>query len=174
MASEFRKKFLSNAGLALTVNFALLAAIILLSGRISFLRSSIAGARRELNLNNQKVISLADLKKDSKIAESYFGILNRALPKKEELYLFKQEVFRLGEISGLGRPGFTFGGETASTEDAPGKVRFAVTADGEYVKIFAFMKSLEKTSYFTNLTNFDIIQRNGKFNGQLGGEVFFR
>lgn len=174
MNKEFQRRLLISVGLLLAVILILGGFIVFLGQNIESLRSSIIQTRRELSARSQEIGLLFDLKRDFQEAESYFSILDNALPKRENLYVFNQEVYRFGNMNNLGRPSFGFGDETLPTEDFPGRAKFSIFANGAYDDILNFLIDLERSRHFISIEGFDMTHQNNKFNTQLVGEVFFR
>lgn len=174
MNKEFRKRLFINIGILLVVTLGLGSLIWFLSRDIKYLSSSIVETRRQVAARSQEISLFFNLRENFKEAESYFSVLDNALPKRENLYLFNQEVYRLGNMNNLGRPSFSFGSETASTAASPGRAKFTIFISGSHEDILNFLKDLERSRHFINIENFDMIQRDSKLNGQLSGEVLFR
>lgn len=174
MNKEFQRRLLMNVGLLLAVILVLGGFIVFLGQDIKSLRSSIIQTRRELSARSQEISLLFDLKRDFQKAEAYFSTLDNALPKRENLYVFNQEVYRFGNMNNLGRPSFSFGDEISPTEVFPGWAKFSIFANGAYDDILNFLIDLERSRHFISIEGFDMIHRDNKFNTQLAGEVFFR
>jgi len=174
MDKEFKKKLFVNIGVLLAVVFVLGGGILFLRKDIKLLSDSIAQERSQVADRGNEISLLFDLRKELKEAELYFSILDNALPKRENLYVFNQEVLRLGHVNNLDRPSFSFGSEILSTDTLPGRAKFTIFVSGAYADILGFLRDLERSRYFIKIENFDMVERDNKFNAQLVGEVFFR
>lgn len=174
MNKEFQRKLLINIGLLLAVILVLGGFVVFLSRDIKSLSSSIVQMRRELSVRGEEIALLFDLKTDFQKAEGYFSVLDNALPKRENLYVFSQDVHRFGEMNNLDRPSFSFGEEILPAKNLPGRVKFTIFASGVYNDILNFLTYLERSRYFVSIENLDMTHRDNRFNAQLAGEVFFR
>jgi hypothetical protein len=66
-----------------------------------------------------------------------------------------------------------FGSEIAPTDNQPGFIRLEMNLSGSYSDLISFIKEVERSGYFINLLNFDIVRQGDKFNALINSEVFF-
>ncbi len=175
MDSNFRKKMILTIGFGVAFVLFLIILLFFFGREVASLSKNIVESRQQIEKQNKDTALFFELRKNFETAKEYEKFLNQVLPKREEIYLFKEEVNRISVANNLGRPSFNFGSESLDLDALFGKVKFVVYVEGEYQSILSFLKDLEKSRYFINLSNFDIIkQEGGRFKGYFNGDVFFR
>ncbi len=117
--------------------------------------------------------ALATLRADAFRAGAYRSTLENMLPTKDNLIQFPREMIALGKQANV-EVAATFGSETPSTEKNPGTIRFAMTVDGAYDAIDAFLGSVERSRYIVAWDTIDIVEQKGRFRAIIDGRVFSR
>ncbi len=117
--------------------------------------------------------ALATLQSDAVRAQPYRSTLENILPTKDNLIQFPREMAALGKQGGAD-VGVTFGNEFASIEKTPGTIRFAMTIDGSYEAITAFMGGVERSRYIVAWDAVDISEQKGRYHATIDGRVFSR
>jgi DNA-directed RNA polymerase beta subunit len=102
--------------------------------------------------------------------------LRNALPNRESLFVFSEEVNRLARERNL-TPSFTFGNELPSESPSmPSKVEFVVNVAGEYESVLLFLNAFESSRYFTHVKSLEFLSQGintTAYQAVLSGEVFF-
>ncbi len=175
MDNNFRKKIILTIGFGVAIVLFLIILLFFFGREIASLSKNIVESRQQIEKQNRDTALFFELRQNFETAKGYEKFLNQVLPQREEIFLFKEEVNKISVANNLEHSSFNFGSESLGPEDLFGKVKFVVYAEGEYQNILSFLKDLEKSRYFINLSNFDIIRReDGRFQGYFNGYVFFR
>jgi Tfp pilus assembly protein PilO len=117
--------------------------------------------------------ALATLQSDALRAQAYRSTLENILPTKDTLIQFPKEIVALGKEGGED-VGVTFRTETASTEKTPGSIQFAMTVDGSYDEIAAFISRVERSRYIVAWDTIDVSEQKGRYRATIDGRVFSR
>lgn len=129
--------------------------------------------RQERAERGAATTALATLRSDALRAKQYRSTLENILPTKDDLIQFPREMAALGKQGGVDVV-VTFGAETASTEKTLGTIRFAMTVDGSYDAVAAFMGVVERSRYIVAWDAVDITEQKGRYHATIDGRVFSR
>jgi len=166
--ADFKQEFIKKLLIALLALTVPLGGLIFSGWDVNRRAEEIKKQRQELADRSAELSLFAQLQSQATKAESYFGILENILPGRDQLFDFPREMEKLANQEGLGF-GFTFGGEAPPSADQPGRMSFAIVAQGSLLKIFRFIKAIENSRFLVNFQNFD-------FSGSavnISGEVLF-
>lgn len=123
-------------------------------------------ARAELKMGIDQLDKLAQLREESKLAQSRIGSLENLLPSRDELFSFPTRVETLAANQGLSAR-FTFGSE------GDGSIDYSLDVQGLYGEIVNFLDSIEKNMPFMNVAGTDIIIAGEEYRASISGKVFF-
>lgn len=174
--NDFQKKLLIRLGITLTVLGVLVGLLLYIGGDVQAVNASIQTVRSSLNARSQAIGNLVELKKDSEEAKKGLSSLQNALPVRESLFVFSDELNRLARERNLSTV-FTFGSETPGSASAPGRMQFTVNVAGEYGAIIDFVKAFEASRYFTVINSFELVSQGANttgYQGIISGEVFYK
>lgn len=158
-----------------------LGAVLIIAAILIYLGADIAGKSdfiskilSENSARNKAVNDLVKIKESAKGSEAMFDKLNNALPEKDDLFLVLREISATAKQFNLGFTAPRFGAEIPPSEMEPGRIIFAMTAQGDYNNLIGFIKELETNKRFLNLTSADIIRQGVRYNAVLSGELYFK
>lgn len=174
--NDFRKKLFIRLGITIGVSAILLGLLLYIAGDIKAVNASIQSVRTGLVTRSQSIGNLVDLKRDSEEARKGLSFLQNALPARESLFVFSDEVNRLAKQRNLSTV-FTFGIEVPGSATVPGKMGFTINVSGEYNSIIDFMKDLEASRYFTSVNSFELVSQGANTTGYqvvFSGDVFYK
>jgi len=174
--NEFKRKFTIQLG----INIGLVA---LVCGLLAYVLSDLkaVGGSIEQTVNaiaarTQAISSLSALRQDAAEAGVITNQLRNALPSRESLFIFSEEVNRLARERNL-TPSFTFGNELPSdSPSSPSKAEFVMNVAGEYESVLAFLDAFESSRYFTRVKSLEFLSQGintTAYQAILSGEVFF-
>lgn len=167
--NSFRKEFIKKLLTAVLTAAVLAIALFFFRGDIAKLVRETQENRRELARRSEEISSFAQLQSQSATVESYFSILENALPDRDRLFDFQREMERLTFAQKLGFT-FSFGNESPPAASQPNRINFSLTAEGPRETILRFIQEAEKSRFLLNFKNFEFSDKAAK----IGGEVFFR
>ncbi|MFA4999697.1 MAG: hypothetical protein WC519_03190 [Parcubacteria group bacterium] len=137
---------------------------------------SIEETMNALGARTQAINSLNLLRQDAAEAETMANKLKNALPSRDSLFLFAEEMNRLARERNL-TPSFTFGNEIASqSPGSPNRVEFVMNVAGERQPVLSFLESFDSSRYFTRVKNLEFLSQGANTTAYqviLAGEVFF-
>lgn len=174
--NDFQKKLLIRLGVTIGSLAILLGILLYIGGDIQAVNKSIQSVRTSLVTRSQAIGNLVDLKKDSEEAKKGLSFLQNALPARESLFVFSDEVSRLAKQRSLSAV-FNFGLEVPGSATAPGKMGFTINVSGEYNSIIDFMKDFEASRYFTSVNSLELVSQGANTTGyqvMLAGDVFYK
>ena len=174
--NDFQKKLIIRLGIALASLAVLTGFLIYIGGDIRTVNASIQAVRSDLVARSQAIGNLANLRNDAEEAKKGISTLQNALPARESLFVFSDEVNRLARQGNLSAV-FTFGAETPGSAASPGRMEFTINIAGEYDSIIKFMSDLETSRYFTSARSFELVSQGANttgYQGIISGEVFYK
>lgn len=173
--TAFKKQLLIKLGISSGALILIIGAVQLTVWHVSQTSEEITRQRSELSLRTRATQSLATLKSDAEKAKPLQASLGNVLPPKDRLINFGKELTDLGKQNGL-ELSFDFGGETPSTPDAPGFIKFTLTGTATYTSWTNFLKDLEKGRMYVKINSADLARKPGldNFNVVAEGQVFFQ
>ena len=175
MTDTFKKQLGIQLGIGLGVLVLAVLITQLVVGDLAGNSTKIQNQKTELALRIQATDQLASLKSDFEKAQPLFQFLNSVLPPKDSLINFGQDLISLGRVDRL-ELNFSFGGETAASDQTPGFINFAISGTGAYGNFQKFLADLEKSRYFIKFNSLDLTrQQSGDNYGILAeGQVFYQ
>ena len=172
MLSGFKKQLLTQIGIALGTVLVFALFIILLNSDINKRIEQINKYRGDLAFRNQTIEVLSTAKSDLVRAQPLINNLEGLLPDKDSLVNFPRELEQIAKARKVDF-GFGFGNEQAGSAEAPGFIRFTMTAVGEYGALIAFLSDLEAHHYFISLDTFDMTRQiNGVYSVLSSGIIY--
>jgi len=174
--TDFRKHILINLGITFGIITAICVLMVFVYGDFKAVGESIENIIKTRATKTQAISSLNLLKQNAAEATVMASKLNNALPLRESLFSFSEEMNRLARGLGL-TSSFTFGNEIASgSESSPDRAEFTMNISGGREQVLAFMSAFESSRYFTRVKSFEFLSQGtntSAFQGILSGEVFF-
>lgn len=175
--SNFRKKFLTQLGITFIIIlfFAGLIAYVFID--LQAVGKSIEAQNKIIMERNRDINSFTVLRNDAERAQIIINKLQNALPSKESLFFFSEEMNQLARSHNL-TTSFSFGEESAS--EAVGNLyqaQFNMSVSGEGASILMFIKDIENSHYFTTINSFDFFSQGINttfYQATLSGTIFFR
>jgi Tfp pilus assembly protein PilO len=173
---EFKKKLLVNLGINFGITVVICVLMVIVFSDLKSVGKSIETAAKAITDRTQAMSSLNLLKKDADKAGELANQLRNALPSRESLFSFSEEINRLARDMGL-TSNFIFGNEIPSgTPSSPSKAEFMITVSGRYEQVLSFMNAFESSRYFTRVKNLEFLSQGintTAYQAILSGEVFF-
>ncbi len=172
---SFQKQLLIQIGIAAAMIGISITAVQVVAWHLSSNAGKITKQRGELALRTRATESLATLKSDAEKAKPFAEVLNNVLPSKDRLINFGKELTDLAKQNGA-EMSFDFGGETASTPETPGFIKFSMTGVATYGSWTKLLKDLEKSRLYIKINSTDLTRQPGtdSFNIVAEGQVFFQ
>lgn len=171
--NHFKEWLLKNVGIGTGV-------IVFLGGLLFFLRLDLAGRVQDIEIARQMLVSRKAaiesrglLKSDLEKAGAYYGLIDNALPTKDEL------VNVSGDLDAIARThrvsfGITLGSETAPTYTDAGRIQFKMTATGAYQDVIRFLDSVKTSRYLVKYLDISIAQKGNFFEANASGHIFYQ
>lgn len=172
MQRSFKLRFISNLSVILGALIIIAVVVVYLGFNISLKASLISDTQERLFERVIDIDNFTKLKEQEKAADAALFKLNNALPKRDSLFSVSRDLNNFARTRNLSF-GSKFGEETASKDNKPGFIRLDMNVGGNYADLVAFIKDIEKSSYFINLLNFDIVRQGERFSALINTEVFF-
>lgn len=126
---------------------------------------SVLDIRGEIYSQTRQSEQIAVLREEAIRAEDRQAVLEEALPKRDELFSFPNQIGSIGSQSDVG-VNLTFGGEGER------QIEYTLVAQGSYSNIAGFVRKLEEI-LFMNISSFGINQSADTYSLNLSGNVFF-
>ena len=163
-------------------NWIYMLGIVILVVSVLFLRSDLTSSVKEitkqygtLTAKSSSLLSLVTLRGDLVKANPYFSFLERALPLKDQLLSFSDELEEMATKNSLEFNSQSIFVETKeSTPKDPGYIVFRAAVTGDYVNIQKFLSNVESHRYFIDLTGVVLVKKAQAFSAIVSGRVFFR
>ncbi len=172
----FRKKLLINLGINAGIILILGGALFFIINDLRAVGESIETEETALAAQVRIMQNLSTLKQESERADIVMNKLRNALPTRELLFVFSEDITRLARDNNLS-PSFTFGEETVSDEaNVPSKIVFTITVTGAKQSVLSFLNALENSRYFTRITRLEMFAHGDNiavYQATLSGEIFF-
>lgn len=166
MPRKFSTRFALQVGITLGVLGVIATAIFFVGKDIRATTDQVLATRREVQSTIRQLSDLARLREEARIAEPRREVLEDALPRRDELFSFPDEIQALAAENDVS-VSFAFGAEEA------GSIGFSVNAFGPYGAVTRFINALEEEYLFINLSSFDIIASGNAYQGSVTGSIFF-
>lgn len=171
----FKKQLGIQLGVGLGLVLLAVGGVQFLAWHVGQSASGITKLRNELALRTRATESLATLKNDAEKALPFAQKLDVVLPSKDRLINFGREITELAKKDGA-ELSFDFGGETPSTADTPGFIKFSLTGTATYVNWIKFLKDVERGQLYIKFNSTDMTRQpaGDTFNVVAEGQVFFQ
>lgn len=169
------RKILLNFLISILIIGALLGILALFNLNLGKTSAKINSLSNNLFSRSSSIQGTSELKSQyNAYGESYLNVLYNVVPQKDELINFPKEIQTLASAFDLSL-GFSYVGESAVTDEAPGSVSFQISVEGpEMASIIEFIKEFENFRYFTQLESFAVGPSNANIKANIRGKVFFR
>ncbi|TSC95740.1 MAG: hypothetical protein Athens071426_425 [Parcubacteria group bacterium Athens0714_26] len=171
--THFRKLLLKNVVVYLAVALILIVFLLFIQGDINNKATKIIQQRQVLFLKLQSLDSLVALRLQSQEVQPYNSLLDNILPSSDYATDFSKDLASFAKKDKLGF-GFVFGDQTPSTAESPGWINFRSALQGSMDNFDDFLKNIEDSRYFVNLSSLDLTKKNGDFEIVVNGKVFLR
>ena len=169
----FRNQFMVAISIALGGTLVLAIILIVLGLKISNSTQDILSRKAEIVNKQQKIGAFALLGEDSQSALKYTTILENALPTKDELITFDQEIKSLAQKTGA-TASFTFGAESGEIQGGVRGLGFQLVLSGSFEQILNFFREMEKSRFVINIMDISLDKQSNTFRGFLNGLVYFQ
>lgn len=166
MLRDFRVRLALQLGITVGVLSVVALAIFFVGKDIKSTTAQVLLTRREISATIRQLSDLARLRDEARRAEPKFAVLRNALPRRDELFSFPENIYALAEQNDVAAS-FTFGNEE---ED---RIAFSLSANGTYDAVVRFIGVVEREYPFIDLSGFDIIRSEGGYLAQMQGNIFF-
>ncbi|HEY4496918.1 MAG TPA: type 4a pilus biogenesis protein PilO [Candidatus Paceibacterota bacterium] len=168
---NFRNRFILQVFATFIILIVLISIMVYLGIQIKESASTIYSTRQDLRDKTHNISELSQLRLAAKEAEPFLEKLEAAIPSKDELFSFADDLKEIARMNDLGL-NFKFVGE-AIISGGLGSQKFEANAQGDYRDITFFIRELERSGYITNVLDVNILKQGSLFNALLIGEVYF-
>ena len=169
----FRNKFIIATSIAFAGTLILTIILVVLGLKIKNTAQDIINQKIEIASKQQRIEAFALLEKDAVSASKYTSILQNALPTKDELITFNQEVDLLAKKIGVAT-NFTFGAESGEIQGGVKGLAFQIKITGTLEQILNFFREMEKSRFIINISDIDLNKQGNIFSAGLNGQVYFQ
>lgn len=169
----FRTQFIIAISIALVGTLILAIILIVIGLKIKNMTQDILNQKSEISAKQQRIEAFSLLEKDAVNAAKYTSILQNALPTKDELITFKQELDSLAQKTDV-TISFTFGTEGSEIQGGVKGLAFQVVVGGTLGQILNFFREMEKNRFIINISDMDLNKQGNVFRGNLNGQVYFQ
>lgn len=174
--NKFNKKLLVEIGITFGLVAVVGGVMVYVWNDIGSIGESIKTTRTAFATRSQAIGNLSALQKQAQDASVIASQLRNALPSRESLFAFSDEISKLAREKGL-TPSFAFGSEISGSGNAPSKIDFTINAAGEYQPVLSFISALENSRYLTKTKSIELLSQGAitsSYQAIISGEVFFR
>jgi len=157
--------------------------LIMLGGLIAYVFGDLKSVGENIEVTKaavatraQAISSLSSLREDAQEAATLINQLRNALPSRESLFVFSEEMSQLARSKEL-TPSFNFGSEIPGSSGDPSKIEFVMNVAGDYQPSLSFINAFEASRYFTKVNGLEFISQGANTSSYqviMSGEVFFR
>lgn len=165
MPDKVKDSLFSNIIISAGAVLTLLAVLAFVALDAKTIAGEALNSRTELNTKISKLEKLAQLREEAKLAEPRFAILENVLPNRDDLFTFKKEIEAIGKSHGLDVD-FSFGSEGEES------INYGMSAIGDYDEIIDYIKTIENSIVFMNISSVDVIITEGGYRAAINGSVF--
>lgn len=171
--THFRKLLLKNVVVYLAVALILVIFLLFIQSDINNKATKIIQQRQVLFVKSQAIDSLVALRSQSQEVQSYNSLLDNILPSDDHAIDFSKDLASFAKKDNLGF-GFNFGDQTPSAAGSPGWINFNSVLQGPMDSFDDFLKNIESSRYFVNLSSLDLTKKNSNFEISINGKLFLR
>ncbi|OGD38384.1 hypothetical protein A3J02_00895 [Candidatus Azambacteria bacterium RIFCSPLOWO2_02_FULL_46_11] len=159
------KEYLLSVVLRLTLVLILTGGVVFYTSRQIAVNSEAVRTKRTLiAVWDQKAESLTRLQADYKIIEPNLPVLESALPKADDLFVYFNKLDKLAEKNGLAAQ-LAIGQQITSAEGGePAGMVFRATIDGTLPNFLNYLKEAEKLPHFVKFSEIALVGLQGLYN----------
>jgi len=168
-----RKDLYTGIIVAVTGAFIFVAAIAVFGAMIYRRVGEINSMRSEIQLRLTEVDILARLTSGYAAARPYLDALKNILPAKDELIVLDRDLEALAKEVGVGF-GFSFRGETLSSQSGAGAIQFDLLLQGDFFKLLEYLDRVNKLTYYIKFPGVQLTSGPGGYVMSLSGILFTR
>ena len=172
MQDNFRSKLIYSLSITGGIIIFILAVVLYLGLDIRKKADAIAGVETETISRISKVSDLNKLKSQEKEAQADLIKLKSALPKRDSLFEVSKNLSAFAKARNLAF-GYKFGEEVESKGGNPGFIRVEMNISGSYENILSFLRDIEASKYFINLSSLDLTRQNTGYTSIINSQIFF-
>lgn len=167
MLDKLKGSYITNISIAIGAVIGIAVLLVVIGADTSKIASEVITAKNELKTGIEQLKVIAQLRDESKIANSNFEILENVLPKKDDLFSFPEKMEELAKSKGLIST-FSFG------KESEGSIQYSfVVQNGTFEEIFRFVKTIEEDQIFMSINSLDMVLGGEGYNGTINGVLFF-
>lgn len=170
-SKDFKDWLMWNAGGGAAILAVLLLAVFLVGSDLNSRSEKIDLRRADLEARLQSLNSLIALRAGSDRAGRLLPKLQEALPSRDQLINFSKFIETQARQNRLEWV-FVFESETPATKTVPGINEFSLSMSGTYADFVRFLKALESSAYYVNISTLDIAEKEKNFEILMKGKVF--
>lgn len=167
MNRDLLKKILRQAMGAIMFVLVSLAVCFYIAGRINQISADVADKKDMLFLSQNSQEQFTLLKEDYQKISPYLEKVNNMFPSSENLLPFISEMESLATTSGV-LQSFKF--ESAGLQSVPdlnlNKIAFNIMLNGNMPQLLAYLNSIEKASYFLQISSLSVTASQQGIEGQ--------
>lgn len=169
---NFRRELIIFASINIGVILILGIALYYLNTLISSETANVAVDRANIFSRNQMDENLAALRTQSATAEKYAAALDNALPKKDQMINFSQDMETIGKQNGT-NVNASLSEENGVSATKLLSLGFNMYADGTIDKLLQTLNAIKNSRYVTRAQNIDLSRTQGdNFHLTISGQVF--
>lgn len=159
------KEYLLSVVLRLTLVLILTGGVVFYTSKQIAVKSEAVRTKRTLiAVWEQKTESLSRLQADYKIMEPNLPVLEGALPKSDDLFVYFNKLDKLAEKNGLAAQ-LAIGQQITPSEGGePAGMAFRATIDGTLPNFLNYLKETEKLPHFVKFSEFTLVGLQGLYN----------
>ncbi|MCX6702431.1 MAG: hypothetical protein NTW60_01010 [Candidatus Wolfebacteria bacterium] len=169
---NFRRELIIFASINLGIIFVLGSAIYYLNTLISSETEKVAIDRASIFSRNQMDENLAMLRTQSAAAKKYETSLDNALPKKDQLINFSQDMEIIGKQNGV-NANANLAEEVGGTDSKLASLRFNMSLEGTIENILQTLNAIKKSRYVTKAESMELSKsQSNNFRLTTNGQIF--
>lgn len=175
MNDHFRRHIVISSAVIITSLVVFGGGLYWLNNDLETQAERIINARNTVARRSSSLEALAELKQVAPRAEEYQRTMDRFLPTQDELIGFGSWLENLGRVRQVSVD-FSFeGGQTASTENAPGFIPFSLRLSGGHQNVVGLVGDLELagTQYLISLGGIELTRNGNVYKISTSGYVYF-
>ena len=167
MPNKPKNPFLFKLAIAVGLVGIVLTSLILIGLDTRDIAAEVIESKKEVNVKIRQMNKLAQLREEAKTADSYSPRLEGALPNKDELFSFPDEIRAMASENGV-NANFAFGSEGADS------IEYNLSVQGTYSELVNFIKALEDKIFFISISGMDIVSQENGYVLNIKGNLFFK
>lgn len=164
------KKQLFTIGVGIIIIVVLITALIFIGFDISKKAIKVSESKQDIYFRSNIIKSLSILRSDINKIQPYIYGLNNVLPTKDQLINFPRELSLIASQNKINLS-FNFSGENSN--DRLKWIELTGTAEGDFINIINFLKSIENSNYSVKIDNIDFNEKDDVSKTIFNGKVFY-